>query len=46
MPVKYNVVEHKNLLDKTAASKFYAKAKVYYSNCRLKGINIFLFYSF
>jgi len=27
MPVKYNVVERKNLLDKTAAPKFYASAK-------------------
>ena len=27
MPVKYNVVERKNLLDKTAAPKFYANAK-------------------
>ena len=27
MPVKYNVVERKNLLDKTAAPKFYAIAK-------------------
>lgn len=27
MPVKYNVVERKNLLDKQAASKFYASAK-------------------
>ncbi|WP_315500358.1 hypothetical protein [Capnocytophaga gingivalis] len=28
MPVKYNVVERKNLLDKTAAPKFYASAKI------------------
>lgn len=27
MPVKYNVVERKNLLDKTAAPKFYTCAK-------------------
>ena len=27
MPVKFNVVERKNLLDKTAAPKFYASAK-------------------
>lgn len=27
MPVKYNVVERKNLLDKTVAPKFYASAK-------------------
>ena len=27
MPVKYNVVERKNLLDKTAAPKFYTSAK-------------------
>ncbi|WP_314298297.1 hypothetical protein [Capnocytophaga gingivalis] len=27
MPVKYNVVERKNLLDKTAYPKFYASAK-------------------
>lgn len=27
MPVKYNVVERKNLLDKAAAPKFYASAK-------------------
>ena len=27
MPVKYNIVERKNLLDKTAAPKFYASAK-------------------
>ena len=27
MPVKYNVVERKNLLDKTVASKFYASTK-------------------
>ena len=27
MPVKYNVVERKNLLDKTATPKFYASAK-------------------
>ncbi len=38
MPVKYNVVERKNLLDKITAPKFCAKAKVYYSNCRLKDI--------
>ena len=28
MLVKYNVVERKNLLDKTAAPKFYASAKL------------------
>ena len=28
MPVKFNVVERKNLLDKTAAPKFYASAKI------------------
>ena len=27
MPVKYNVVERKNLLDRTVAPKFYASAK-------------------
>ena len=27
MPVKFNVVERKNLLDKTAAPKFYARPK-------------------
>lgn len=27
MPVKYNVIERKNLLNKTAAPKFYATAK-------------------
>ena len=42
MPVKYNVVERKNLLDKTAAPKFYASAKAYYSSCKLKSINFSL----
>ena len=28
MPVKYNVVERKNLLDKTAAPKFYTCTKI------------------
>ena len=46
MPVKYNVVERKNLLDKITAPKFCAKAKVYYSNCRLKDINIYFFILF
>ena len=27
MPIKYNVLERKNLLDKIAAPKFYASAK-------------------
>lgn len=42
MPVKYNVVERKNLLDKTAAPKFYASNKTYYSSCKLKSINFSL----
>ena len=46
MPVKYNVVERKNLLDKITAPKFCTKAKVYYSNCRLKDINIYFFILF
>ena len=42
MPVKYNVVERKNLLDKTATPKFYASAKIYYSSCKSKNINFSL----
>jgi len=34
MPVKYNVVERKNLLDKTAAPKFYASAKADKGSCQ------------
>jgi len=32
MPVKYNVVERKNLLDKTAAPKFYLSIEVFLGN--------------
>ena len=42
MPVKYNVVERKNLLEKTAAPMFYASAKIYYSSCKSKSINFSL----
>ena len=42
MPVKYNVVERKNLLDKNSSSQVLYQAKTYCSSCKSKSINFSL----